>query len=202
MLVKLNHVADLSYARNGAAMGVAWMGIQCAQNTKAYLSAERLAEIAQWVSGPQFVGELSTLNEEALKTWLATTYSTYVLQAVEVASEQGVAFLPNNVSFFYRKEVSSAADILSLPCLNRRPMYYVLSLSEDNWAVLRNEVLAFAAVYPVLLQTALTLETIKELEGRVAGLSIDSDMESRPGWQEKTFLGDILALLSETEAAD
>lgn len=60
--VKINGVNNLSDARYCAGMGVKWLGFCLDKSSATYVPSQKAVEMAGWLSGVEFVGELGTAD--------------------------------------------------------------------------------------------------------------------------------------------
>ena len=193
MEVKLNHVSHLSDARYAAGMGVRWIGIQCDEKSPYYVSPVRFAEISQWVVGPGFVAELSSLSVADGLEWIEKKASIYRTELIEIADSGILKEIDPSIPFFYRHQLSRVEDLAQLDELPRPPEAYLLSVDPPLGANLKGELLLWAAKRRVLLHMPMRIEEIASLKGStITGLALDSEPEPRAGWRDYGDLSEIL----------
>lgn len=180
--VKAGNITNLSDARYCAGMGVDWLGFPVSD-----IDPKTLAEITGWVSGPQFVLEVTTQNPERLlsypDTWVQIPFSQ--LNA-----------------FHHRRQLIVSLPLNQWTELNANPgittnisMLVITGLSGTLEAD-RKVLAEITQHHDVLIDfdsCPYSLAQILTLPG--SGITIAGNQEIRPGLKDYSALASVLELL-------
>ncbi len=180
--VKAGNITNLSDARYCAGMGVDWLGFPVSD-----IDPKTLAEITGWVSGPQFVLEVTTQNPDQLlsypDTWVQIPFSQ--LNA-----------------FYHRKQLIISLSLNQWTELNANPgitknisMLVISNLSGTQESD-RKILTEIAEHYDVLIDFDLCPYSIDQLLTLpISGITVSGNQEIRPGLKDYEALASVLELL-------
>lgn len=184
--IKIGGINNLSDARYCAGMEVNQLGFNIEPEHDNYTAPNDFDEIANWVSGVEFVGEVEN------STNIAELISGYNIQAIEIYHQKQVASaLDTGLQVIFR---TKDAEILNnLISTEGRIAYFIF----DGDPSLINQ------TENVLVTTGFDAETVKEFveKASVKGLALQGGNEIRPGFKDFDELADILEALDVDEFA-
>ncbi|SDD50903.1 phosphoribosylanthranilate isomerase [Algoriphagus faecimaris] len=196
--VKVSGITNLSDARYCAGMQVDVLGFNLDKTSAKYVDPTVYSEITGWVSGPEFLGEFSSLNTEEI---IETIKSYEGLEWVEHAD---VATLIELVEKGYKgilkirlDELSHIEASLVHEIKNHEVVVHLFSekesLSEKEVTAIQN----IASQVPTLLGGSLTTEQFISLPERLKlkGISLEGGEEIKPGLKDFDELAEILESL-------
>lgn len=176
--VKAGNITNLSDARYCAGMGVDWLGFPASG-----IDPKTFEEITQWVSGPQFLIEVSSAP------FRAEEYGTPLLQ-VPFARIEEFNNHPLVVELPLGKWNDAKPTLIALK--NRIQVLLITDWKNhvDELPTLLNEITHY---FPVLLNyeaNRLSLQSILGLP--ISGINISGKQELKPGLQDFTALATVL----------
>lgn len=194
--VKVSGINNLSDARYCAGMGVNQLGFNIEPKHSNYTDPDSFKEVADWISGVDFVGEIESLDAQDPMKELITQYS---IQSIQVSQ---IALIPEALSnnkpvIFYTthlEEAERAADLYA------EKLDYIL-LEDENASL--SDVKALSDQIDVVVGANLSVETLDQLLSDVQpkGIGLKGGDEIRPGYKDFDELADILEALDADEFA-
>ncbi|KYG81222.1 hypothetical protein AWW67_07645 [Roseivirga seohaensis] len=192
--VKVSGINNLSDARYCAGMEVNQLGFEIEESASNYTDIQKYKEITEWLSGVEYVGEISSANSV-----IKAVIEGYQLDAIQVehieqineALETGLA-----VSFLaHDMDLVKAAWETS----GKKLAYILLDASEIDQAMLNT----LSKDIPIVLASGFTAETVTELaKSDLKGIAIQGGSEIRPGYKDFDEMADILETLEIDDLAD
>ncbi|KOF03665.1 hypothetical protein OB69_05050 [Roseivirga seohaensis subsp. aquiponti] len=192
--VKVSGINNLSDARYCAGMEVNQLGFEIEENASNYTDIQKYKEITEWLSGVEYVGEISSAHSV-----IKAVIEGYQLDAIQVehidqineALETGLA-----VSFLAHDMDSVKA---AWETSGKKLAYILLDASEIDQAMLNT----LSKDIPVVLASGFTAETVTELaKSDLKGIAIQGGNEIRPGYKDFDEMADILETLEIDDLAD
>jgi phosphoribosylanthranilate isomerase len=187
--VKINSVNNLSDARYCAGMEVDQMGFVIEEGQLGFVSPEDFKEIADWLSGVDFVGEISSNQSN-----ISALIEHYPLQAIQVSDQEQIApALATGLQvIFLSEKVSEAQAVLS----QYPELAYVL-LTDKNL----NDLDQIKDLEKIVLTHGFEAENVKAFvdERPIKGIAMSGGDEIRPGFKDFDELADILEALDTDE---
>lgn len=187
--VRVSGINNLSDARYCAGMEVNELGFNIETNHANYTDKDKFKELAEWLSGVEFVGEITDSSTD-----IAQCIEGYTLNAIQIENleqiEPAVATgLP--VSFIADNTVE-ANEAWSL---SKGQLAYVLIKSSEASAI--------AAALPTLMNDGFDADNLVSIleEVRPKGIVLEGGNEIRPGYKDFDQLADILELLEIDDLA-
>jgi len=187
--VKINSVNNLSDARYCAGMEVDQLGFVIEEGQENYVSPKDFNELAGWISGVCFVGEV--VSESANLSELAADYQLDAIQVmypsqIEKALSTGL------------KTIFSTDDLLTAEqALNHYPAIDYVLWQNDEGASLHQ----LKQAKRLVISAGFNAENVKELTNKthVKGIAMQGGDEIRPGFKNFDELADILEALDTDE---
>ena len=189
--VKVSSVNNLSDARYCAGMEVNLIGFNLEEDNKNYISPDNQKELAEWLSGVQYVGEFENYSAEKVQS----TIENYSLDYIQVEAISDIETLST-----LGMPIILKIDITKLDHLQKDlPIAYLLVTSEDDQIddgqmdAIKNS----SASYKILLGFGIdhqNVETVLSMT-QVAGIALQGGDELRPGYKDYDELADILETL-------
>lgn len=180
--VKAGNITNLSDARYCAGMGVDWLGFPVSD-----IDPKTLAEITGWVSGPQFVLEVTTQTPDQLRsypdTWVQIPFSQ--LNAF-YQHKQLIVSLPLDKWLELNANARIAANISML----------VITGLSGTLETDRKILTEITEHYDVLIDfdsCPYSIDQILTLPG--TGITISGNQEIKPGLKDYAALASVLELL-------
>ena len=182
--VKVGSITNLSDARYCAGMGVHQLGFCYDSSKKEYVSPEDFKDITQWVSGVEFVGEGTGLNE----------LSAYQFNHIEVNNE---LIDPLEVKVSLKLGIESLYGEVKLE--GRYEYVLLTSASEDITDDDLKTISKVAKKFKVLLGFGINTKSLNSILNNkdIYGIVLYGSQEIRPGYKDYDELADILELLDE-----
>lgn len=176
--VKAGNITNLSDARYCAGMGVDWLSFPAD-----VVNPVTFKEITNWVSGPQFVLEVT-------ETTLVGSITEYAVDTLEIASTQ--LDLINHFStmeWMIRLPLSSWGEQKNklLPYADKIN-YLVLELDNQDLQIIAD----ITAHFKVLINSTDTLELDRLLTLPISGINVAGENELKPGLKDFERLSSIL----------
>lgn len=183
--VKISSVNNLSDARYCAGMEVDQLGFIIEEGQEGAISAEDFKEITDWLSGVEFIGELSTI---------ATTLAQYKIDGIQIQSaDQVEAALATGLNVVYTTDTTADANqvLTNFPKLS-----YVL-LENDSIEELKQ----LDNPEQVVITNGFNADNVKSIveEHNLKGIAMKGGDEIRPGYKNFDELADILEALDTDE---
>lgn len=200
--VKLNQISNLTDARYGAGMYVDLLGFNLNENTENFITPEQFKELTGWVSGVEFVAELSHESRpnilEIVKEYPGISWIEYDrIEELEGLIGQGF-------SLIYKMKLEEVKHIepeVATELNESGIIFHVVSkdnhLNLDDIEVIKK----LSDNCKVILGTGLTSENVLSLleQVKIFGISLDGGLESKPGLKDMSELSEILEKLEVEE---
>ena len=184
--VKIGGINNLSDARYCAGMEVNQLGFNIEHEHENYTSSKDFDEIANWVSGVEFVGEVES------STNIAELIAGYNIQAIEIhLKEQLEPAFATGLQVIFR--TNDAELIQELTTSETRITYFIFD----------GDAQAISKTGKVLVTAGFEANGIKDFVAStgVKGLALQGGNEIRPGFKDFDELADILEALDVDEFA-
>lgn len=187
--VRVSGINNLSDARYCAGMNVNELGFNIEENHSNYTDQEKFKELSEWLSGVEFVGEItddSTDIAQCIEGYALNAIQIESLGQIEAAMATGlpVSFIADN------PEDAKEAWLLS----DSKLSFVLIKSSEAN---------TISAELPTLINdgfSAANLDSILD-EVQPKGIVLEGGNEIRPGYKDFDELADILELLEIDDLA-
>ena len=181
--VKAGNITNLSDARYCAGMGVDWLGFPSDR-----IDAQTFGEITGWVTGPQFILELSAGSiSESLAEYSVDFLQIDYTQLKEI---QNVS----NATFIVKLSLSDWVNAKATISKNIDRISFLLltdfNKSESSNKDILEEIQSYADIFIELDSCNYTLEEVLDLS--VSGIGISGNQELKPGLKDYTELADVL----------
>ncbi len=192
--VKVNGITNLHDARYCAGMGVEMIGFPV--NGENALPPEQLKEITSWLSGVDFVAELSNNNPVALDEFPAKYIQ--LAQVEQLGEAQTQTELPLILPISYSTQHREWFET-TLSCLKTAVQLFIVSseehLDEATQTYFRN----MASEYSIFLAFGIDKDNVLEVLERVQpeGIALNPGQEIKLGHNDFDHLADILEQLEE-----
>ncbi len=158
--VKINKINNLTDARYFAAMGVDYLGFCCNTGTEMYCAPNKIKEITEWVSGPEFVLEFDGWQQDTdisdlLSSGIGTavhfgafaTYSTnfgvpvfkdFILENIDESDFSGIDFPVIRSEKTFSQLLDSEVKKIQLLVANKKIFLDISFEAEDLVEILEN----------------------------------------------------------------
>jgi phosphoribosylanthranilate isomerase len=198
--VKISGVNNLSDARYCAGMGVQWVGFCLDESAAAYLPAAKVTEIAGWLAGVAFIGELGSND-------IPTDITAYPLNYLQTDAPEKLAQLSNyQLPLILRLTADTVEELpnaASAMATYRTSVDFFLlegNLNPDALEVqtaLRN----ICEKYRVVLGLPFRAEVVSEQLAVIQpyGIALEGGFEIKPGLKD---FDEIAAILEALEVED
>lgn len=187
--VKISSVNNLSDARYCAGMEVDQLGFVIEEGEESYVSSEDFKEIADWLSGVEFVGEVNTAQSD-----LSAIIANYKLDAIQIRHEEQIeaAFTTGLKVVFHADNQEKAEQIL-----NAYPKVDYILLDTDT-AI---DASICSQPQKVVITSGFDANNVKSQfeSSDLKGIAMKGGDEIRPGYKDFDELGDILEALDTDE---
>lgn len=189
--VKISGVNNLSDARYCAGMEVSQIGFNIEPENDNYTDAQKFNEIANWLSGAEFVGEFddpATENIDAL-------IEGYNLGAIQVASPNQIkAAKDTGLPVILKIDMAMITEELLASHKDDVTYYLIESYFEGE---INPELLALSTNYQIVTAFGFDASTVTNLvrNHQLKGISIKGGKEERPGFKNFDEMADILEAL-------
>lgn len=187
--VRVSGINNLSDARYCAGMEVNELGFNIETNHANYTDKDKFKELAEWLSGVEFVGEITDPSTD-----IAQCIEGYALNAIQIESlgqiETAIATgLP--VSFI----ADNTAEANEAWSLSKGQLAYVLIKSSEAGAI--------STTLPTLMNDGFDADNLVSIleEVQPKGIVLEGGNEIRPGYKDFDELADILELLEIDDLA-
>ncbi|MCS7019976.1 MAG: phosphoribosylanthranilate isomerase [Cytophagales bacterium] len=198
--VKISSVNNLSDARYCAGMGVTWIGFCLNPSEPAFLPSQKAKEIASWLAGVAFVGELGTED-------LPSDIAHYPLDYLQTDVPEKLPMLQSyGLPLILRMRVHTLADIQQAIRIaaNCQPLteFFLLEGSLNPHML---EVLPLlhqaCAQHKIILELPFEATTIVQTVASIQpyGIALKGGFEAKPGLKD---FDDIAAILEALEVED
>lgn len=186
--VKISEVTNLSDARYCAGMMVDYFGFNIDPNSPNYIGPEDFKEITDWVSGVSLVAELGTLSDLEIESQL----KKYKFQLAETSNTKSLDLIK---TLGLLPALDLKIDAISKLSLNKplADLAYIkisdpeiISINENFWESI-----------PKIKSYDVSIESIKNIDSRWAGIELSATKEDKPGFKDYGELMDILEELEE-----
>jgi phosphoribosylanthranilate isomerase len=191
--VKVSGINNLSDARYCAGMEVNELGFEIEVGSSNYVDPQVFKEIKGWLSGVDFVGEITTNN--AAISELIADYEVDLIQIESIEKIDEALTTGLKVCFGTNsKELAQKAWDIS-----EHRLAYILFDGTD-YSI--EEIDAIAKVMPIVLASGFDAETVNDrIESSIKGISIRGGNEIRPGYKDFDEMADILEALEIDDMA-
>ncbi len=187
--VRVSGINNLSDARYCAGMEVNQLGFNIEANHSNYTDPEKFKELSEWLSGVEFVGELTDKTTD-----VAQCIVGYALDAIQIESlGQVEAALATGLPVsFIADHAEEAKEAWSLA--DGRLSYILIKSSEAG---------SIAAELPTLINDGFNAGDLVSILDQVQpkGIVLEGGNEIRPGYKDFDALADILELLEIDDLA-
>lgn len=184
--VKAGNITNLSDARYCAGMGVDWLGFPCDR-----IDAKTFGEITGWVTGPQFILELSAGSiPESLSEYAVEFIQVDFNQLKEIQSASSAMFIVKlSLSDWVNAKATISKNIDRISFLLLTDLNKSDSSNQDTL----DEIQSYADIFIELDSCNYTLEEVLDLS--VSGIGISGNQELKPGLKDYTELAEVLEKL-------
>jgi phosphoribosylanthranilate isomerase len=201
-IVKVGAITNLSDARYCAGMGVDMLGFSLDASSESYIDPTTFQAITEWVSGVKVMGEVETIEAEAV----INLRSQYPIEGLQLAHTSDWATL-KSLRLTLICTVSWADDFT---LSHFQAMYQTITPYVDYFLIKSDHesltpewgyhLAQVAEQYPLLLGFGISQDTILQTLSAVPvkGIALQGGQEIRPGYKNFDDLADILETL-ETE---
>ncbi len=196
-VVKINHITNLSDARYCAGMGVALLGFSLENHSRYYVDPETFKELTSWVSGPEFIGEFDTYDPKMI----ASVMDKYQLDKIEITKPemiQETTLLGKPVILKLNIDAYPATDAIMEDISYVNDMIdYVHLFSKQNRAVNTGMIKELCSKFEIIAGYGINKDNVMELIDQtiVKGIALDGQDETKVGFKDYDFLGDILEMI-------
>lgn len=179
-------INNLSDARYSAGMGVDYLGFSVDEDNEFYLSSESFKEIAEWISGVNYVAELSSYKE----------LDNYNVEIIQVSDPELAAAYPDKKVIL---EVTPSELTAKKDQISKAQNISTLLINIDNEKEQLSSVQSISEI-PCLIGYDLSpQEVLKLVESERFGIALKGSSEDRPGYKDYDELADILEELEVDE---
>ena len=195
-LVKVGNISNLSDARYCAGMGVDFLGFNIDPANEHYVDPEEFKEITKWVSGPEFVGELTDSNDGSQTDFYNFTF-LQVDQPALIPAYDHKMILEVDLTEHSDVDVTNILDQWS-----NRVEYFLLYHSKSDHLDdgMIHSLKKWASNHPVLLGSGITPNNLEDLMNiGIRGIALYGSREAKPGLKDYDELADILEALEVEE---
>ncbi len=201
-IVKVGAVTNLSDARYCAGMGVEMLGFSLDPAASNYLDSATFQGITEWVAGVQVIGEVESIEAEAL----TTLRSQYPIDGLQLAHTTDWAALKSlRLTLICTVPWTDAFSLTQFEYDYQTIAPYIdYFLIESDTETLTPEtgyhLAQIAEKYPLLLGFGISKGTIFQTLSAIPlkGIALKGGQEIRPGYKDFDDLAEILETL-ETE---
>ncbi|PKQ69332.1 hypothetical protein [Raineya orbicola] len=196
-VVKVGSVTNLSDARYAAGMGVEMLGFRVQENDENYMPAETYQEITSWISGTDFILEISQTSWQDLQNIL----EKYPCNALEIADENLLEMLIKNAETSENLPIKLLWKVKNKQIFTQKAenwrkwiSFFVFSKTDINFCQ------ELAEKYPILLEGDFSAVEVEKIlaETSIKGFSLKGSAEIAPGLKDFDHLAEVLEIL-ETE---
>lgn len=184
--VKAGNITNLSDARYCAGMGVDWLGFPSDR-----IDAKTFGEITGWVTGPQFILELSAGSiSESLGEYSVDFLQIDYTQLKEIQNVSNATFIVKlSILDWINAKAAISKNIDRISFLLLTDLNKSASSNQDTL----DEIQSYADIFIELDSCNYTLEEVLDLS--VSGIGISGNQELKPGLKDYTELADVLERL-------
>ncbi len=194
--VKISHVNNLSDARYCAGMGVDLMGFNTDRDTPDFIRPEKFTEIAEWISGVEFVAEFETDNFQKINDII----SRYPVQYVQYTHpELANAILSLGYEAIFKTKLPAYQDLPemmeTLHYLKDKANYIILDeIADFSDPETKKIIHHISKEIPVMLGGNITKANIDAIQKEfdIQGISLPGGDEIKPGFKNFDELADVL----------
>lgn len=186
--VKISGVNNLSDARYCAGMEVNQIGFNIEPENENYTDAQKFNEIANWLSGVEFVGEF---NDPATDN-IDGLIKGYNLGAIQVSSPKQISAAKNTgLPVILKMDMAMITEDLLAAHSDDVSYFLIESFFEGE---INPELLALSAKFKLVMAFGFDASTVNNLVSnhRLKGISIKGGKEERPGFKNFDEMADIL----------
>lgn len=190
--VKVGNITNLSDARYCAGMGVDLLGFRISE-TSGQISSVKFKEITDWISGPEFILELSEIP--SIPTPQIEGISFIEIPSSEISNFQTAKLTQDLIVSISILDWRGYKDEL---LRSKTPIKYLLvnDLSAMSRSEAKKNIAEIATAFPVLLGGEMKVELLEEyLSWPIEGLALNGSDEMSPGVKDYDHLSSILEIL-------
>lgn len=210
--VKVSGINNLTDARYCAGMGVDMLGFCIDQTAKEFIGFKKIEEIIQWISGVQFVGEISggqsKFSEEIL------SYNFDFLEVNELQLPQIIENITENIAASKQATLlhlaladitNLRASIANLQLFQNKISYFLLNSTQNIDLLnsknkdLQTELAFLCKQFPIFLGEGFHISADNVLDLlqviRPAGIVLQGGHEIKAGLKDLDNLADVLEKL-------
>lgn len=194
--VKISNVNNLSDARYCAGMGVDLLGFCLEPGNENFISQEKFNEIAEWISGVEYVGEFDTddlrlINDKLSKYPVSCVQFCHADLANAIASTGLAAIF--KISAPENWNDNDFLDTINY-CSDRVDYILIDDIEDFENPLTVSKLKEICEQYEVLLGGNLEKNQVRKLlkEVPAKGISLKGGKEIKPGFKDFDGLADIL----------
>ncbi|MFA0963907.1 phosphoribosylanthranilate isomerase [Roseivirga sp. BDSF3-8] len=204
--VKISGVTNLSDARYCAGMMVNMIGFDLDPDSKQFTAPEKFAEITEWLSGVELVGEFNQMDVDSIRE----TGEAYRLDAIQTSSVEVAPHLvkATTLPVIFKLDVSQMEDPAEMrPIIekigNAVAFTLIESEGEEKGEAWMKASLDVSEHFPVVLGIGVTASNVSDLtNSNLKGISLRGGEEIKPGLKDFDELADILEALEVDDLED
>lgn len=192
VVVKVGAVNNLSDARYCAGMSVDMIGFDFNSSSDNFTSPEKFKEIAEWLSGVDFVGEFDGVSAKEIEQSNALDDIRYI-QVDDINILNQIAHLPKE--FILKTSVDQLTEIGT-----QAPLSYIIIAGDEELTLAQKETIkSITSTYKILVGTGIDANNSEDIVNftNAKGISLVGGNEIRPGYKDYDELADILEALDE-----
>ncbi len=190
--VKVGNITNLSDARYCAGMGVDMLGFRIGESNES-ISPLKFKEISDWISGPQFIAELSELPKGKVQD--INGISLIELPVSEISAlnsrqprQEMIVSLGILDWHVYKDDLLKHSGYIKFLLVNH--------LSGLPHTQAKNIISEISSIFPVLLGVEIKVELLDEyLSWPIDGVALNGSEETSPGIKDYDHLSSILERL-------
>ncbi len=192
--VKVSRISNLSDARYCAGMMVDALGFCMDPRADDYVSGKTFGEISQWVSGPELIGEVGSLNIEDI---LAAS-ETYGFRTLEIDQVELVDPLKQaGYSLVYRYSIRNKSDLTDFNQFKRSieasVSYLIVEFEEDSLFSSAD----LNGLNDCVISVGDVLGNLEKIKSRdFKGIELVGTPEEKPGFKD---YGNVMEVLEALE---
>ena len=192
--VKVSEVTNLSDARYCAGMAVQQLGFIVDPNHSSYTDPNTFKELADWVSGVEFVAEISEATDPIKE--LISNHKVDAIQISQLTQIQEALSLDLPVVF----ETNQLTEAVDAWQESGKQLSYILL---DAKGLSKSEISAHSLEMPLVIENAFEgTEVLDWLQDTsIKGIGMRGGNEIRPGYKDFDALADVLESLEDDEYA-
>ena len=203
--VKISEVNNLSDARYCAGMGVDQLGFNAMPDHPHFVDSEKFREIAGWVAGVKFVGELGPQTaEDAVETLQNYEFDYLQTTRIDLLEEFGRLPVPIILDLNVDEFVDGKALEKVLGYAYQLVEYFLIhSQHEEENRQRLQDIAPLAKRYNLVLGSWISHQNIDDLltKADFTGIALKGGNEIKPGYKDFDELADILEVIEVEESS-